>query len=131
MEAAALIDGILDTSVLIDPSPDSIAPREGMFAISVLTLAELHKGTVTARSTRIRAERTARLGLIEQTYQALPIDRRIAIKYGEIAARTNRLQRRPHVIDGLIAATAIVHGVPVYTRDDDYDLIPGVVVVRL
>lgn len=61
----------------------------------------------------------------------MPIDRRIAVKYGEVAARTQRLEHRPHIVDGLIAATAIVLDVPVYTRDQDFDRIPGVQVVKV
>lgn len=59
----------------------------------------------------------------------IPIDRRVAVKFGEIAAMSLRLDNRSHVIDGLIAATAIVLGVPVLTRDHDFDGIPGVEVV--
>jgi predicted nucleic acid-binding protein len=51
--------------------------------------------------------------------------------YVLLLARTRRLQARPHVIDGLIAATALVHGVPVITADDDFDTIPGPEVVKI
>ena len=123
--------GILDTSVLIREGRHGLADRDGAFAISVMTIAELHMGAAMARSTRIRSLRIARLALIEQSYEALPIDRRISIKYGEIAAATRRLSSRPHVVDGLIAATAIVHGLPLLTADDDFDRIPGVEVVKI
>lgn len=123
--------GILDTSVLIREGRAGLADREGTFAISVLTIAELHLGAVMARSTRVRSLRTARLAFVEQTFEALPVDRRISVKYGEIAAETRRLAKRPHVIDALIAATAIVHGVPLFTADDDFDRIPGVEVVKI
>lgn len=126
-----MTDGLLDTSVLVALDSEGLPDRPGTYAISVLSIAELHKGIAAAHGTRQRAERVARLALIEQLFQALPIDRRIAVKYGEIAARTRRLERPPHVIDGLIAATAIVHRVPVITRDDDFDRIPSVKVVRM
>ena len=124
-------DGILDTSVLIREGRVGLADREGTFAISVMSIAELHKGAVVARSIRMRSLRTARLAHVEQLFEALPIDRLIAIKYGEIAAGTQRLSSRPHVADGLIAATAMVYGVPLYTTDDDFDRIPGLEVVKL
>lgn len=126
-----MTDGLLDTSVLVPIDGEGLADRPGTFAISVLSIAELHKGIAGARGTRQRAGRVARLALIEQLFEALPVDRRVAVKYGEIAARTRRLAQPPHVIDGLIAATAIVHGVPVITRDRDFDRIPGVRVVRV
>jgi predicted nucleic acid-binding protein len=124
-----MIQGIVDTSVLIATDQRSFAERHGDYAISVLSVAELHKGAVRAKSPRDRAARIARLAVVEQTYEVVPIDRRIAVKFGEIAATTSRLANRPHVIDGLIAATAIVLGVPVLTRDHDFDRIPGIEVV--
>jgi predicted nucleic acid-binding protein len=33
--------------------------------------------------------------------------------------------------DSWIAATAIAHGLPVATQDDDYDEVPGLEVVKL
>jgi hypothetical protein len=123
--ASTVIQGILDTSVLIARARRDLEGREGDYAISVMSVAELHKGAIRARSARDRAARIARLALVEQTFEAIPVDRRIAVKFGEIAATTQRLANRPHVIDGLIAATAIVLGVPVVTRDHDFDDVPG------
>ena len=120
-----MIQGILDTSVLIARARRDLEGREGDYAISVMSVAELHKGAIRARSARDRAARIARLALVEQTFEAIPVDRRIAVKFGEIAATTQRLANRPHVIDGLIAATAIVLGVPVVTRGHDFDDVPG------
>jgi predicted nucleic acid-binding protein len=128
--ASRALTGLVDTSVVIHAGglPTGV---EGTFAVSVMTIAELHKGAVMARSERIRAQRIARLALAEQLFEALPVDRRVAVRFGEIAAATRRLDRSPHAVDGLIAATAMVHGLPVYTFDDDFDRIPGLDVVKL
>jgi predicted nucleic acid-binding protein len=126
---STLIQGILDTSVLIARSHLEFEERQGDYAISVLSVAELHKGAIVAKSARERAARIARLAVVEQTFEAIGIDRRVAVKFGEIAATTQRLVNRPHVIDGLIAATAMVLGVPVVTRDHDFDSVPGLDVV--
>ena len=129
MGAEALtVDAILDTSVLIAETEEGLR-LPGIYGVSVMSIAELHRGAVTARTAAIRSRRVARLALVEELYMALPIDRRTAVKYGEIAAITQRLATRPHVVDGLIAATAIVHDIPVYTRDHDFDRIPGLEVV--
>lgn len=122
------MDAILDTSVLIAETEEGLE-LPGIYGVSVMSIAELHRGAVTARTAAIRSRRVARLALVEELYETLPIDRRIAVKFGEIAATTSRLANRPHVIDGLIAATAIVLGVPVLTRDHDFDRIPGLEVV--
>ena len=124
-----MIQAILDTSVLIAEGPRDLERRKGDYAISVLSVAELHKGAIRAKGARERAARIARLALVEQTFEAIPVDRRVAVKFGEIAATTQRLANRPHVIDGLIAATAIVLGVPVVTSDHDFDAIPGLDVI--
>lgn len=129
MGASTLIQGIVDTSVLIARDNRDFGERQGDYAISVLSVAELHKGAIRAKSARERAARIARLAVVEQTFEVIPIDRRVAVKFGEIAATSLSLANRPHVIDGLIAATAIVLGVPVLTRDHDFDRIPGVEVV--
>lgn len=122
------MDAILDTSVLIAETEDGLE-LPGIYGVSVMSIAELHRGAVTAASAAMRSRRVARLALVEELYETLPIDRRVAVKYGEIAATTQRLATRPHVIDGLIAATAIVYDLPVLTRDHDFDLIPGLEVV--
>ena len=124
-------DGLIDTSVLVDLGDAPPSEHPGTYAVSVLSLAEMHRGAILASRAADRAVRIARLASVEKAFEALPIDRAVAIKFGEISARTRRLERPPHVIDGLIAATAIVHGVPVITRDDDFDRIPGVKVVKV
>ena len=124
-----MILGILDTSVLIAPNDQDYGEREGGYAISVMSIAELHKGVLGATSVRERAARLSRLAVVEQTFEVVPVDRRVAVKYGEIAATTAHLANRPHVIDGLIAATALVLGLPLLTRDHDFDRIAGLEVV--
>lgn len=122
------MDAILDTSVLIAETEEGLR-LPGIYGVSVMSIAELHRGAVTAPSASIRSRRVSRLALVEELYRALPIDRRVAVRYGEIAATTQRLANRPHVVDGLIAATAMVHEIPVFTRDHDFDRIPGLDVV--
>lgn len=107
---------ILDTSVLLGPSPD---PVEGELAISSASLAELHFGVLVARDEGVRSERLRRLGLIERTFDALPIDPAVARHYGHIAAAVAAIGRQPRarVMDLLIAATAAAHGARLYTRN--------------
>jgi predicted nucleic acid-binding protein len=126
----AQLSGLLDTSVVIAATEDEVGVLPGNYAISVMTLAELHKGAAMAPTRATRAARIARLATIEQLFEALPVDRRVALRFGEIAGGLARATRRPHVIDALIAATAIVYDVPVVTLDEGFDRIPGVRVVR-
>lgn len=107
---------VLDTSVLLGPNPGEI---EGDIAISSASLAELHFGVLVARSDATRATRLRRLAVIEQTFQALPVDAAVAREYGRLAAAVVAAGRQPRarVMDLLIAATASAHGAQLYTRN--------------
>ena len=51
--------------------------------------------------------------------------------YGAIVAGARAASRQPRTADALIAATAVAHGLPVYTRDANFEGLPGVEVVVL
>ena len=107
---------ILDTSVLLGPSPGEI---QGEIAISALSLAELHFGVLVARSDDVRATRLRRLATIEQTFQALPIDATVARECGRLAAAVVAAGRKPRTrsLDLLVAATASANDARLYTRN--------------
>jgi predicted nucleic acid-binding protein len=106
---------LLDTSVLIDPTP-----LEGTLAISVISLAELHFGVLVAGTYDERAQRARRLGLIESRFPApLPVDDLIARELGRLQALVKErggVPRARHA-DLILAATASVHQVPLLTRN--------------
>lgn len=116
--------GLLDTSVFIaDEGGRRLAgdrlPDEA--AISVVTLAELELGVHMAASEAVRGMRLRTLQATQSTYVALPIDAAVASAFAELVATARRAGRRPKVQDAWIAATARAVGVPVYTRDGDFD----------
>lgn len=120
---------VLDTSVLI--GADSPGDLEG--AISAASLAELHFGVLVAGSEDERARRSQRLGVIEATFDPLPVDAAVAREWGRLAAavigRGGKPRRR--AVDLVIAATANVHGVPLLTRNaKDFALIADLVDAR-
>lgn len=124
--------GLLDTSVFIareQARPLAKLPDEG--AISVLTLAELHLGVLLAPDPGVRAQRLKTLALVERSFDPIDVDEHVARAFAELVARARRKGRRPRVIDALIAATAKVHGLTVYTQDKDLERLPGVRVVRV
>lgn len=98
-----------------------IAPIPGELAISAITLAELQFGVLVAKSADVRAERLRRLSLLQQHFDALPVDEAVAISYGRLAATVVEAGRQPRrrVMDLLIAATAHAHGARLYTRNPD------------
>jgi hypothetical protein len=120
---------ILDTSVLIGAEK----PGELEGAISAASLAELHFGLGVAQDPDERGRRGLRLGVIESTFEPLPIDAAVAREWGRLAAaiRTREGQPRRRAMALAIAATANVHGVPLLTHNSaDFQLIDDLVDVR-
>ncbi len=123
--------GLLDTSVVI-----AIARREAVelpdeATISVLTLCDLHHGVLIADDEQ-RPGRLATLAMAERSFDALPVDARVAPHYGRLVSQARRERGiRPRVADALIAATAISHGLVLYARDRDFERLdaPGLVLV--
>jgi toxin FitB len=102
-------------------------------AISVASLAELHFGTLVATDPDERGRRAQRLGVIEATFEPLPIDAAVAREWGRLAAAITARggQPRRRAIDLAIAATANVHGAALLTADAaDLALIEDLVTVR-
>jgi len=125
--------GVLDTSVVIalrDIADPSLLPFEPL--ITTVTLAELSAGPLVARDERERAARQAHLQQAEADFDPLPFDRASARAFGQVAASLRRSGRKTaaRAYDALIAATAIAHGLPVYTcHAADFEGIDGLQVV--
>ena len=120
---------ILDTSVLSGAEK----PGELTGAISAASLAELYFGVLVAAEADERGRRTQRLGVIEATFDPLPIDAAVAREWGRLSAavRTRGGQPRRRAMDLAIAATANVHKVPLLTHNGaDFQIIDDLVDVR-
>lgn len=127
--------GLLDTSVLIagDSDPDLLPRLPEQVAISVATLAELHFGVLVAKDDLTRQHRLRRLGIVEASFQPISIDAVVARAFATIAQAVQAAGRQPRsrVMDLWIAATAMTHGVPLYTRNPrDFDGLAELVDVR-
>jgi toxin FitB len=120
---------LLDTSVLV--GGESPGDLEG--AISAASLAELYFGVLVARGADERARRAMRLGVIEATFDPLPIDAAVAREWGRLATAVTERggQPRRRSVDLAIAATANVAGVPLVTHNGaGFKLIDDLVAVR-
>ena len=106
---------LLDTSVLIAARD----PGDVEGAISVASLLELHFGALITKDPDERARRAQRLGVIEATFDPIPVDAPVAREWGRLASAVAERGGRPRrrAIDLAIAATASVHGVPLLTAD--------------
>jgi predicted nucleic acid-binding protein len=119
---------LLDTSVLIGDE----APGDVEAAISAASLAELHFSVLVAADADERARRTQRLGVIEATFDPLPLDAAVAREWGRLAAAVVERGGKPRrrAMDLAIAATANVQRVPLVTADAaDFAMIGDLVAV--
>jgi predicted nucleic acid-binding protein len=107
---------LLDTSVLIEGLDE---PVDAEFAISTISLAELHFGVLVAKSPETRAARLRRLAGIERAFEALPVTDAVARTYGSFAAAVAAAggQPRARAFDLVIAATAATHEAALFTRN--------------
>ena len=120
---------LLDTSVLIAAE----GPEDLEGGISAASLAELHFGVLVAQDDDERAKRAQRLGVVEATFDPLPLDAAVAREWGRLAAAVvaRGAQPRRRAVDLVIAATANVHGVPLLTHNvKDFQVIADLLDVR-
>ncbi len=119
---------LLDTNVLselVKPKPNprvvqwvNQAQEETLY-LSVLTVGEIRKGVALLPQSpkRARIESWLERDLQERFYhRILPITDRIADRWGLLAARAHSHGNPLHVVDGLMAATALEHNLTLVTR---------------
>nr|NLD41651.1 type II toxin-antitoxin system VapC family toxin [Actinomycetales bacterium] len=110
--------GVLDTSTVIrlgEVTDASQLPDDSV--ITAVTLAELAVGPLVATDDQERAARQAHLQQAESDFDVLPFDAAAARAFGSVAASLRAAGRKPaaRAYDALIAATAIAHGLPLFT----------------
>lgn len=127
---AALVRGLLDTSVVVDHDliDPALLPDES--AISAVTLAELAAGPHATNDEAERARRQDRLQWAAATWEPLPFDADAARAYGRIfsATRAAGQTSRARLADLLIASTAAANDLAVYTRNArDFAALRGII----
>lgn len=109
---------LIDTSVLAGSR--DLGEFTDEWAVSVVTVGELEAGILIAGDKTTRARRVALLAAVLAEAPALPIDRHIAARYGELRAGAGR---RPSN-DLWIAATALAHDFTLVTADEHQASLP-------
>lgn len=84
--------------------------------ISAVTLAELTVGPLVAPDDLERARRQAVLQQAEADFEPLPFDAACARAFGQVAASLRRADRKV-TAGAYTAATALAHGLPLYTAN--------------
>jgi predicted nucleic acid-binding protein len=125
---------LADTSAFIArergaPSPAALH-GDTEIAVSVVTVAELRLGVLLARDVATRAQRLATLQVAE-AIDPLPIDDRVGSTWATLVATLREAGKRMPVNDSWVAATALLHDAAVVTEDADYDVVPGLHVLRI
>jgi len=117
--------GLLDTSVFIareDQRPLGNLPDR--VAVSVVTIGELQLGLLNASDDEVRVRRADTLALARAA-DPIHIGEAIMVSWARLVAdcRQAGVHRTVKLMDALIAATAVEHGLPVVTQDGDYEKI--------
>lgn len=99
-------------------------------AVSVVTVAELRLGVLLAPGVDVRATRLATLQVAE-ALDPVPVDDRVGSAWARLVATLREAGKRMPINDSWIAATALAHDFAVLTQDTDYDVVPGLDVVRI
>jgi toxin FitB len=119
---------LLDTNIISEirkPVPStrvldwlSGITNEHLF-ISVVTLGEINRGITKLPAGKKKNDLIKWFDRVQEAYQyqTFSIDNDIALKWGELTARSEREGIILPVLDGLIAATAYVHGAILVTRN--------------
>jgi hypothetical protein len=115
--------GLLDTSVFI--AREVLRPLgelPGQVGVSVVTIGELQLGVLSAPTDDLRARRADTLSLARAA-DPIPISEAVMVEWARLVSdcRAAGIHRTVKLTDSLIAATAIEHGLPIVTQDDDYD----------
>jgi predicted nucleic acid-binding protein len=114
--------GLLDTSVFI--ARETGRPLEELpahVAVSVVTLGELQLGVLASADASAKARRADTLALARAA-DPIPITEAVMVAWARLVSDCHDagIHRTVKLTDALIAATAIEHGLPVVSQDDDY-----------
>ncbi len=118
---------ILDTNALsafADGEPDvgGILRMQPRAAIPAIVLGEFRYGIAGSRH---KAEYDAWLDATLPAFDVLVVDEATARAYAELRVELKRTGRPIPANDAWVAALALQHGLPVLTRDEHFDAVPG------
>lgn len=118
---------LLDTSVFIaleSGRPLNAETMPDIGYVSAITVGELHAGVHAAKNTRTRAARLATVEALASV-ETLPVTAEAARHWARLRYELLEAGRRINVNDLWIASTALAHGLPVATQDDDFLVLAG------
>ena len=100
--------------------------KDRALVISFMTLAELDRWVIQSKWGESRLQRRAYL----ETYTVLPYSRELCQKWAEATLAAESVGRRIECADAWVAATALLHGLPLITHNrGDFLGVPGLTVI--
>jgi predicted nucleic acid-binding protein len=115
--------GLLDTGIFIAHETGRVLGElPDRVAVSVITIGELELGVLAAFDDEVRTRRADTLALARES-DPIPVSEAVMTAWARLVVDCRRagIHRTVRITDALIAATAIAHGLPVVTQDEDFD----------
>jgi predicted nucleic acid-binding protein len=114
---------LVDTSIFIAVEEGRpVEPVDALYRISVATVTELEIGVLQAREPANRRRRRATLA---RARAQVPIayDEQVSSELARILTELRHAGKSAGAFDCIIAATAVATGLPVFTRDRDFEVL--------
>lgn len=121
---------LIDTNVLSEPSKPSPSravtewaddqPRDAL-AISAISLGEVRRGIELLEygAQRAKLERWLKASILDYFHgRVLSVTKQVALKWASLAAADQKRGRSLSMADGLLLATAAIHGLTIVTRNE-------------
>jgi predicted nucleic acid-binding protein len=116
---------LVDANVLSEPTKPAPAPQviewlsahEGDFVVDSIVLGELCVGILALPAGRKRRRLEQWFEEVAQTIECLPWDVAVSRRWARLVVGLRRKGRTMPLLDSMIAATALEHGLTVVTRN--------------
>jgi predicted nucleic acid-binding protein len=116
---------LVDANVLSEPTKpapsrtvvDWLTINEGEFVVDSVVLGELCIGVLSLPAGRKRTQLQQWLDAVVQTIECLPWDAAVSRRWAKLVVELKNTGHTLPVLDSMIAATALEHGLTVATRN--------------
>ena len=116
---------LVDANVLSEPTKPApnikvvawLSAHEEDVVVDPIVLGELCLGVLSLPTGRKRTQLQAWFETVAQTIECLPWDAEVSRRWARLVSELRRQGQAMPVLDGMIAATALAHGLTVVTRN--------------